>query len=238
MGNGALGSLVNLEGDDFEDEWLKAMCKAWYKEAKPWCEELLDQKKKLKEWKKNGKVDPQPKLPRRSFNDRFFKELSIIAPDVRAGIQREFPLGLAGPAGYFSMTGLANSPDPAMHEEAQQMLDFYKTNAAEIEGDEGFHYDDLRGAMVAKSNDLFGSYGDTTRAWAGSTFYVDGLKDGVAIEIKGPEDTEHGDKQFEKYQRTSPKKKILIVDNQACDPSGDITNPDGSCKEAPSSASV
>ena len=161
-------------------------------------------------------------MPDRSFNDRFYSSLNDMAPSIRQGIQREVPLGIKWGGQVFSMAAIIGSPS-GMGAEAQALQNMHAQGAASIVGDTPGAYDALRNEMRQESNRLFGQQG------AGSAFYPDGMKDGTAIEIKGPGDSP-GDGQYEKYQEASPNKQILVIDNKACDPGEKITNSAGKCK--------
>lgn len=210
------GTVVDAANDSPE-------CKAWRQAAESWCKEWNDHKDAVKAWEKNPQ-GPKPSLNRGSFNDRYFQGLNQAGV---TGIQREVPLGFSRGRGAFTPSELADRLGPG------PLSDLASTagvgGSALSTAGAGLGMTSGGRAWDAARRNMRTEFQALSDAGC-HPFFPDGLTPGgTALEVKGPGDR-LGPGQAQKYAKTAPEKKCVVISAKSCDPGGEITTPGGACK--------
>jgi len=181
------------------------LCKSWREEAKRWC----------------GSKALDPGETQRGFNKRFNNNLSNKNPSLANQFDPEIPIGVVqGGTLTVIEQAAANAASPA-HAAANALLTTWVGLGCRwLEGTIGG-----KGMCSGLNQRIKGLFGKGAQG-----IHADGLlRDGTAVEIKGPGDSP-GDGQFDKMQKCAKNGKLLVIDGEACDPNNDILTPSGGCK--------
>ena len=182
------------------------LCESWREEAKRICN--------------TGKTDLDPGETQRNFNKRFYNNLNNRNPGMANQFDPEILVGVQQGGTLTVLEQAAANPSAAFHAEANALiLTWVGLGCQYLEG--GIGGKGMCSALNQRVKGLFGA--------GASPIHADGmLRDGTAVEIKGPGD-KPGDGQFDKEQKCAKNGKLLVIDGKACDPNNEILTPSGGC---------
>ncbi len=217
-----VGTVVQVGAGLYRPTPDNELCKQWRENAKEWC------------------AKGKPKRPgesQRNFNKRFYNDLNKNNPNLCKQFDPEIPVGFTDAAGNIQvLEKLAAAGNVGANNVILSWcalgLRFWGATAG-VTGP----YTDFSGVTQTLSSDpitgksmcgalnnrIWGQFGHDV-----VPIHADGmLRDGTAVEIKGPGDSEKPG-QFDKEKACARNGEVLIIDAEACDNEG-ITTKSGGC---------